>query len=75
MQDNKEKRKQMIIVELNGKTGIDSALKTLKNKFIKCRITKELNERKTFTKKSDKRRAEIKKAKHLEKMRSERDSD
>ena len=65
----------MIIVELNGKTSIDSALKTLKNKFIKCKITKELNERKTFTKKSDSRRAEIKKAKYLEKKRSGRGLD
>jgi ribosomal protein S21 len=59
----------MIIVELNGKMSIDSALKTLKNKFIKTKTPKELNERKTFTKKSEKRRAVIKKAMYTQKKR------
>jgi small subunit ribosomal protein S21 len=60
----------MIIVEIKGKTNIESALKTLKNKFIKTKTVKELNERKTFTKKSDKKRAEIKKAIYTGKMRN-----
>lgn len=60
----------MIIVEIKGKTSLDSALKTLKNKFIKSKTVKELNERKTFTKKSDEKRAELRKAKYIEKIRN-----
>lgn len=63
----------MIIVKIEGKTNIESALKTLKSKFIKTKIAKELNERKSFTKKSIKRRAEVKKAKYIQKLRSQGD--
>jgi small subunit ribosomal protein S21 len=65
----------MIIVEIKGKTSLDSALKTLKNKFIKSKTVKDLNERKTFTKRSDKRRAKIRKAKYIESLRSNKNSD
>lgn len=59
----------MIIVKLEGKTSIDSALKKLKNKFNNTQVVKELNERKTFKKKSQKRREEIKKARYKESLR------
>ena len=65
----------MIIVEIKGKTSLDSALKTLKNKFIKSKTVKDLNERKTFTKRSDKRRAKIRKAKYIESLRANKNSD
>ncbi len=60
----------MLIVKIEGKTTIESALKTLKSKFIKTKMARELNERKTFTKKSIKRRDEIKKATYLQKIKS-----
>ena len=59
----------MIIIKIEGKTSIDSALKKLKNKFSSTKVVKELNERKTFKKKSEKRRDEIKKAKYIESIR------
>ncbi len=60
----------MIIIKIEGKGSIESALKTLKSKFIKQQTLKELNERKTYTKKSEKRRAEVLKAIYSEKKRS-----
>jgi len=60
----------MIIVELNGKMSIDAALKTLKNKFIKTKTPKELNERKKFVKKSERRRSVVKKAIYTQQRRN-----
>ena len=60
----------MIIINLNGKTNIESALKTLKSKFIKTKMPKELNERKSFTKKSVKRRDVVKKAKYIQNLKT-----
>lgn len=48
---------------------IDSALKKLKNKVNNTKLVKQLNERKTFKKKSQERRDEIKKAKYKESLR------
>ena len=48
---------------------IDSAVKKLRSKFIATQVSKELNERKTFKKKSVKRREVLKKAKHVESIR------
>jgi ribosomal protein S21 len=59
----------MLIIKIEGKTSIDSALKTLKNKFSKCKISKELNERKTHKKKSERRRAVVRKATFIESKR------
>ena len=60
----------MLIIKIEGKKSIDSALKTLKNKFIKTGTSKELFERKTFTKKSILRRDSIKRAKYLQQKKS-----
>jgi small subunit ribosomal protein S21 len=51
---------------------IDAALKKYKSKYIKLGIVKELNERKTFKKKSVSRRDEVTKAKYKQ---SKRDQD
>lgn len=50
---------------------IDAALKKYKYKYIKLGIVKELNERKTFKKKSVARRNEITKAKYIQKKRDQ----
>lgn len=53
----------MIIVEIDGnKESLEKALKKYKRKHDKLKINKKLRERQTFTKKSVKRREEIKKA-------------
>ena len=49
---------------------IDVALKKYKSKYIKIGIANELKERKTFTKKSVKKRTEITKAKYIQSIRS-----
>ena len=59
----------MIVVKIEGKMSIDSALKKLKNKFNNTQVVKQLNERKTFKKKSERRREEIKKARYKESLR------
>lgn len=48
----------MLIVQVKDKN-INRALKELKSKFIKARITKELLERKNFKKKSVREREEV----------------
>jgi ribosomal protein S21 len=65
----------MINIELNGKNSLDSALKQLKFKFIKRGVTKELNDRKTFKKKSVIRREQIRNANYLQRKRSESERD
>ena len=55
----------MILVKLEGTT-IEKALKTLKIKWDKTRTLRELRDRKEFTKKSVKRRAEINKDKYVQ---------
>lgn len=50
---------------------LDSALKQLKSKFIKHKVSQELNERKTYKKKSEARRDQIRKASYIQKKRSE----
>lgn len=50
-----------------GKGGIEKALKELKSKVIKTRQMRELQDRKTFTKKSVKRRESKKKAIYVNK--------
>ena len=59
----------MIIIKIEGKMSIDSAVKKLKSKFIATQVPKELNERKTFKKKSVKKREGLKKAQHIESIR------
>jgi small subunit ribosomal protein S21 len=57
----------MLIVKLNDPKDIDRALKTLKYKFNKIGIVKELRERQAFKKPSAVRRDEILKAIYIEK--------
>jgi small subunit ribosomal protein S21 len=51
----------MIVVKIEGKETIEKALKTLKRKFDKQGIVKELRKRKNYQKPSDKKREEIRK--------------
>jgi small subunit ribosomal protein S21 len=51
----------MIVVKIEGKETIEKALKTLKRKFDKQGIVKELRKRKNHQKPSDKKREEIRK--------------
>lgn len=52
----------MIEVKVEGKETLERSLKTLKRKFDRTGVVKELRRRKTFTKKSVERREEIRKA-------------
>jgi len=61
----------MIKVDVTGKTSLDKALKIFKAKFTKSGIVDELRERSQYTKKSVKRREEVKKAKYQEKMKGD----
>jgi small subunit ribosomal protein S21 len=56
----------MLEVKVEGTT-IEKALKTLKSKWNKTKAMKELRERKEFTKKSVKRRAEVTRAAYIQK--------
>ena len=49
----------MIIVDLKHTKNLESALKTLKQKFIKTGVVKELHRRKEYTKPSVARRNEV----------------
>jgi ribosomal protein S21 len=60
----------MLIIKIDGNKSIDSALKNLKNKFIKTGISKDLLERKTFKKKSVIKRDTVKKARYLQQKKS-----
>jgi len=57
----------MFIVEITSKQNIERALKVLKRKWDKNKVTKELRDRKEFTKKSVRRREELKKAEYIQK--------
>ncbi len=50
--------------------GIEKSLKELKSKVIKTRQNQKLFERKEFVKKSVKRRKEIQRAAHIQKLKS-----
>ncbi len=63
----------MIFIKLEGKMNLDSALKQLKSKFIKHKVSQELNERKTYKKKSEARREQVRKASYIQRKRSESD--
>ena len=56
----------MLLVKVEGTT-IEKALKTLKRKWDKTKAMKELRERKEFTKRSVKRRAEVTRAAYIQK--------
>ena len=59
----------MIIVKIKKKGNIEKALKDLKSKVIKTRQSSELMERKYFQKKSVKKRNQINKASHVQKLK------
>jgi len=61
----------MIIVPVKEGENVDKALKKLKRKFEKLGIVKEMRERQKFTKPSVRRRAEIIKARYIQKLREE----
>ncbi len=56
----------MLIVEVNDKQPIERALKVLKRKWDKTKTLKELRDRKEFVPKSDKKRAQKKRAYYLQ---------
>ena len=57
----------MLIVEVKGSENLEKCLKKLKRKFDSTKIVKELRDRKQYTKKSEKRRADILKAIYINK--------
>jgi hypothetical protein len=59
----------MLIINVDSR-GIEKSLKELKSKVIKTRQNKKLFEQKEFVKKSVKRRKEIQRASHIQKMKS-----
>ena len=59
----------MIKVEVKGNLG--KALKLLKGKVIRSRMMSEIRERQSYSKKSKRRREELKKAKYRDKRRRE----
>ncbi|NQX85514.1 MAG: 30S ribosomal protein S21 [Flavobacteriaceae bacterium] len=59
----------MLIIPIKDGENIERALKRYKNKFRKTKQLTTLREKKHFTKKSEKRRAEIAKARYKEGLR------
>jgi small subunit ribosomal protein S21 len=57
----------MLIVKIDNITPIEKALKLFKSKVIKTKLMTELKKRKEYTKKSIKRRHEIKKTVYSQK--------
>jgi len=57
----------MIIIDVTKFSSIEQALKVYKNKHNKIGTVRELRDRQAFTKPSVERRAEVKKAKYIEK--------
>ena len=53
------------------KGNINQALKNLKNKVFKTKMLNDIRERKDYTKKSVKRRAQINKAKYIQGLNDE----
>lgn len=63
----------MIIVKINQGESLEKALKTLKSKVIKTKQTQKLFENKQYTKKSVLRRAQILKAKYVQRKKNQLD--
>jgi small subunit ribosomal protein S21 len=61
----------MLIIDVKGADSIERALKILKRKTIDTKQTQILRDRKEFVKPSVKRRAEINKAKYIQKKKDE----
>lgn len=60
----------MIIIDLKKEKNIESALRTYKQKVQKTKQVQKLRERQEFVKPSVKRRAEIRKAIYVQKMKN-----
>ena len=60
----------MLIIEVK-KNNIESALKKFKSKVIKTKLINQLQDRKTYKKKSDAKRESLKNAIYLQKKKSE----
>ena len=65
----------MIIIDVHSKGGIEKALKALKRKFNDTGVLKELRNRKTYTKKSIKRRETLLKARYTHQKSQEQNVD
>jgi len=61
----------MIIIEVGKRENIDKALKSYKYKVIKSKQMDEVRQRQEFTKKSQKRRKKLEKAKYIQKLRDQ----
>lgn len=61
----------MIIIDVKKLGGLDRALKKYKYKVAKIKMIDDLREKQDFTKKSVKRRDEIKKATYIQKKKQE----
>ena len=57
----------MFIVEVTQKQPIERALKVLKRKWDRNKVSKELRDRKEFTKKSDRKRSAKSRAAYIQK--------
>jgi len=63
------------MLKINVKKGnIERALKELKSKFIKTKVSRECRQREEFTKPSVTRRDEINKAKYVQKKKTNEDN-
>ena len=63
------------MLKVNIKKGnVERALKELKSKFIRTKVSKECRERKEFSKHSETRRAEIQKAKYVQNKKREEEN-
>lgn len=65
----------MLIVKVKEGESIEKALKHFKRKFNLTGVVKELREREQFTKPSSKRREIVKKAKYVQKLRTNEDKE
>ena len=65
----------MLIINVEKCGSIDRAVKAYKKKYQSTRVLNELRDRKTFTKPSERKRAEKKKAVFRDKWRGNQDND
>jgi small subunit ribosomal protein S21 len=63
------KIRYMIIIPVKNSNTLESSLKSLKFKVYKTKQTEILREKQTYVKKSVKKRNQINKAKHIQKMK------
>lgn len=61
----------MIVIEVGKRENIERALKRYKYKVIKSKQMDEVRKRKEFTKKSQKRRKKLEKAKYIQQLRDQ----